>query len=178
MPNAVAVLVRRWSSVALLAAAVWPAAIEAQQYAAQPPLERVRPFPPLWDRPWWNNRLVQDLNLSDAQKNDIKSTLNDYRTRMMELRSAIQKADADVGSAFAENPVDQKKANDAIERLVAARADLTRSLTQMSLKLRTILTVDQWQELQRRQPARDEEGRGRFNRGPGNPPVPPNAPKQ
>jgi Spy/CpxP family protein refolding chaperone len=78
----------------------------------------------------------------------------------MDIRSAIAKADADVQTAFDENPVDQRKASDAIDRLASARADLTRTLAQMSLKLRTVLTADQWQELQRRQPRRFDRGRG------------------
>ena len=128
-----------------------------------------RPFSSWWEGPWWSNRVVQDLNLSDAQKNDIGAVVKDYRGKMMELRSSIQKADADVQAAFDENPVDQRKANDAIERLASARADLTRTLSQMSLKLRTVLTADQWQELQRRQPRRFERGRGQESGGrPGN----------
>jgi hypothetical protein len=51
--------------------------------------------------------------------------------------------------------VDPAKTNEAIERLVDARSDLTRTLTQLSLKLRLILTEEQWQELQRRRPVRD-----------------------
>ena len=50
-------------------------------------------------------------------------------------------------------PVDPAKTNEAIERLVDARSDLTRTLTQLSLKLRLILSEEQWQELQRRRPA-------------------------
>src|SRR5258708_660341 len=117
-----------------------PLALMAQGPGGDP-----RPQPLGWEGPWWNNRLVQDLNLSDAQKGEINAVVKDYRGKMMDIRSAIGKADADVQTAFDENPVDQKKAADAIERLANARADLTRSLSQMSLKLRAVLTADQWQ---------------------------------
>jgi len=120
-----------------------------------------------WEGPWWSNRLVQDLNLTDAQKSDINAVVKDYRGKMTDLRTAIETADVDVQSAFDENPVDQRKASDAIERLAAARADLTRTLSQMSLKLRMVLTADQWQELQRRQPRRFEGGRGPGEGRPG-----------
>jgi len=105
-----------------------------------------------WERPWWNSRLVQDLNLTETQRSDIRATVREYRDKIIDNRTTMQKADADVQDAFGENPVDQHKANDAIERLSAARGDLTRTLSLMSLKLRTILTAEQWQELQRRQP--------------------------
>ena len=105
-----------------------------------------RPRSSWWEGPWWNSRLVEDVNLSEAQKNDIGAVVKDYR---------------DVEAAFDENPVDQRKATDAIERLAGARADLTRTLSQMSLKLRMVLTADQWQELQRRQPRKFDRDRGR-----------------
>jgi Spy/CpxP family protein refolding chaperone len=111
-----------------------------------------------WECPWWNGSAAQDLNLSDAQKNDINAIVKDYRSKMMDLRSAIGKADADVGAAFGENPVDPRKANDAIEKLATSRGDLTRSLSQMSLKVRLVLTAEQWEGLQQR--ALESRGRG------------------
>ena len=104
---------------------------------------------------------MEDVNLSEAQKNDIGAVVKDYRGKMMDITASIAKADADVEAAFDENPVDQRKAADAIERLAGARADLTRTLSQMSLKLRMVLTADQWQELQRRQPRKFDRDRGR-----------------
>jgi hypothetical protein len=53
--------------------------------------------------------------------------------------------------------VDQAKANQAIERLIAARTDLTRTLSQMSLRLRTVLTEQQWHDLQRLRPGQAED---------------------
>ncbi len=125
--------------------------------------------PSWWERPWWNSRLVQDLNLTETQQSDIRVVVREHRDKIMEIRTAMQKADGDVEDAFAGNPVDQRKASDAIERLSSARGDLTRTFSMMSLKLRTILTAEQWQELQRRQPPGGRGGRGR--RGPfGGPP--------
>ncbi len=136
-----------------------------------------RGFSSWWEGPWWNGRAAQALNLSEAQKADINAVVKDYRTKMMDLRTAMQKADGDVEAAFGENPVDARKANDAIEKLAAVRADLTRTLSQMSLKMRLVLTAEQWQELERRSPAgRGERGIGRGRRGfdgSGTPPPPP-----
>ena len=43
-----------------------------------------------WEGPWWNNRLVQNLNLSDAQKTDINTVLKDYRGKMTDVRTAME----------------------------------------------------------------------------------------
>ena len=114
-----------------------------------------RPFAPAWERPWWDSPVVQDLNLTEAQQTEIRATVKEYRDRVVDIRKAIESADRDLEAVFNnENPVDQRKASEAIERLAAARGDMTRALSQMSLKLRTVLTAEQWQELQRRQPGR------------------------
>jgi Spy/CpxP family protein refolding chaperone len=103
--------------------------------------------------------------LTEAQKTDINGIVKDYRTKMMDLRSTMEKADKEVAAAFGENPVDQKKANDAIEKLAASRGELTRTLSQMSLKLRMVLTADQWQDLQQRSAeGRNGRGKGRGRR--------------
>jgi len=125
-----------------------------------------RAGPSWWESPWWNGAAAQELNLSDAQKTEIGGIVKDYRARMMDMRTAIEKADKDVAAAFSENPVDQKKANEAIERLAAARGDLTRALSQMSLKVRVVLSAEQWQELQQREiENRDARLKGRGRRG-------------
>jgi Spy/CpxP family protein refolding chaperone len=67
---------------------------------------------------------------------------------MREVQQAVNKADADLAAAFNEEPVDQAKANDAINRLAAAHAEANRTVSQFSLKLRTVLTAQQWQEMQ------------------------------
>jgi hypothetical protein len=103
---------------------------------------------------WWGSPVVHDLNLSDEQRRLIRSTVKDYRPHLMELRAEVERAEGDLEYQFNQQPVDPRKANEAIDRLAAARADLTRTLSQMSLKLRTVLSQQQWQELQRRRPVK------------------------
>jgi Spy/CpxP family protein refolding chaperone len=182
-------MIRRAIRLAFIGAAVWLlfGAVQGALLAQGPRLAQGS-RPPLaswWERPWWNSPLSQDLNLSDAQKTDINAIVKDYGAKMMDLRTTMEKADSDVAAAFAESPVDQRKANDAIEKLAAARGDLTRTLSQMSLKLRVVLTAEQWQDLQRRSPGSrggiGERGMGRGRRGfagRGVPPPPPSATKQ
>lgn len=114
-----------------------------------------------WERPWWGGPMAQDLNLSETQKTDIRAAVKELRDKMMEVRAAIRKADADVEAAFGENPVDQRKASDAIDRLASARGGMTRTLSLMSLKIRNILTAEQWQTMQQQEMQRRE----RFRRG-------------
>jgi Spy/CpxP family protein refolding chaperone len=76
---------------------------------------------------------------------------------LIDVRAEVNKAEIDLQAQFDHDPVDQAKANQAIERLIAARTDLTRTLSQMSLKLRTVLTEQQWRDLERLRPGQAEE---------------------
>jgi Spy/CpxP family protein refolding chaperone len=127
--------------------------------------------------PWWNSPMVRDLNLTSDQQQQIRSTLREYRDRVIDLRATVDKAEGELEDAFNDERLDQRRANDAIDRLATARAEMTRVISQMSLKLRTVLTPEQWRELQKR---RQERGPGPGmrrgpNRGPhapeGNPPA-------
>jgi len=126
---------------------------------------------PSFNSAWWDSPVAQNLHLTDAQTKQIRATVKEYRDRIVDLRATVEKAEGDLDDVFNENPVDQRKANDAIDRLATARGELTKNLSQMSLKLRSVLTTEQWQELQRRQPGRS--GPNGRRRVPGARPGPP-----
>jgi Spy/CpxP family protein refolding chaperone len=128
-----------------------------------------RQGPAWWESPWWNSPLVRNLDLSQTQTKDIRATLREYRGPLMDLRQAVQRADSDLEALLATTPVDQRKATEAIDRLASARADLTRTLSLMTLRLRGILTNEQWQELQQRASERGPGGRLGRGGGPGGP---------
>jgi Spy/CpxP family protein refolding chaperone len=102
---------------------------------------------------WWNKpQIVRDLNLSPVQREQIRAIVQQYRPHLLNVRAAVNQAEIALAQQFDRSPVDPAKTNEAIERLVDARSDLTRTLSQMSLKLRLILNEQQWQTLQSRRP--------------------------
>jgi Spy/CpxP family protein refolding chaperone len=111
--------------------------------------------------PWWDSPMVSGLDLNDAQRTEIRSVIREYRGRMVEVRDAVQKAEGDLDAVFNEDTVDQQHGSEAIDRLTKARADMTKSVSEMSLRMRAVLTSQQWQELQRRQQAARVENAGR-----------------
>jgi Spy/CpxP family protein refolding chaperone len=106
--------------------------------------------PPRGYFPWWDSPLARDLNLSEEQRKQVREVVRDYRNKLIDARSAVEKAEGDVEDLFNEDQIDTRRTGEAVEKLAAARADLTRVFAQMSLKLRTILTPQQWQELRKR----------------------------
>jgi Spy/CpxP family protein refolding chaperone len=111
--------------------------------AAQPPMHG--------PRPWWDGDLAKNLNLNDTQTKQILQTRQDFRARMLEVSAAVKKAEKDVEAVFNEDPVDQTKASEAIERLAAAHHDATKAVSEMELRFRMILTAQQWQDLKQRE---------------------------
>lgn len=123
---------------------------------------------------WWDSPLARDLNLTEAQREQIRATVRDYRPKLIDLRAAIEKAEVEVDDAFNEDTLNQQRATEAIEKLAVARGDMIRTFSQMSLKMRSVLTQEQWRELQRRRP-RMESGPGM---GPGGPAIRQRGPMQ
>ena len=103
--------------------------------------------------PWWDSPVVRDLNLSEDQARQIRTALREQRSHLIDLRAAVEKAEGDVEDLFNEDAVDQKRTAEAIEKLVQARTDLTRVFSMLSLKLRAVLTPQQWRELPAAPPA-------------------------
>jgi hypothetical protein len=101
---------------------------------------------------WWASPVVRDLNLSQDQLRKVHTTVREYRPRLIDLRAAVQKADLDVEDAFNDENFDARRATEAVDRLVAARTELGKTLAQLSLRLRAAVTADQWRELQKRRP--------------------------
>lgn len=102
---------------------------------------------------WWSRpEITRSLNLTPVQRQQIRATVQQYRPHLLNVRSTVLRAEQDLTQEFNRSPVNPAKADEAIARLVDARSDLTRTLSEMSLKLRLVLTDQQWQELQRQQP--------------------------
>jgi Spy/CpxP family protein refolding chaperone len=107
---------------------------------------------------WWSRpEIARNLNLTPAQRQQIRAVVQQYRPHLLNVRAEVNQAEQTLAEQFDRNPVDAAKTNEAIERLVDARSDLTRTLTQLSLKLRLVLTEQQWQELQRRRPNQGDD---------------------
>jgi Spy/CpxP family protein refolding chaperone len=128
--------------------------------------------------PWWDSPMASGLDLTDTQRSQIRSVIREYRGRMLEVRNAVQKAETELDEVFNEDTVDPRRGSEAIDRLTKARADMTQSVSEMSLRMRAVLTTQQWQELRQREQAsrRDrlenagqgsgsQRGAGRGHRG-------------
>lgn len=120
---------------------------------------------------WWDSPVVKDLNLSTEQLQKVQSTVHDSRSKLIDLRATVQKAELDVEDAFNAENFDAKRATAAVDRLASARAEANRSLALLSVNLRAVLTTEQWKELQKRRPGMMHGGMGPGNMRPGGGPM-------
>ncbi|MBA3974955.1 MAG: hypothetical protein C0504_12160 [Candidatus Solibacter sp.] len=99
---------------------------------------------------WWESPLTRDINLTEDQRKQIQEAIRGFRPKLIDLRASLEKAEIETEYALNDETLDMKRANEAIERLAGARADMTRTMSQMSIKFRSILTAEQWKDLQKR----------------------------
>ncbi|HNY42189.1 MAG TPA: periplasmic heavy metal sensor [Bryobacteraceae bacterium] len=99
---------------------------------------------------WWESPLTRDVNLSEDQRVKIRDAIREFRPKLIDLRASMEKAEIETEEALNDDSFDQKRATDSIERLATVRGDMTRMMSQMSIRLRSILTAEQWKELQKK----------------------------
>jgi Spy/CpxP family protein refolding chaperone len=100
---------------------------------------------------WWNNsELVKSLGLSDAQVQQIEKVFQDHRTRLIDLRAALEKQEATLEPLVEAERPDEAQVTAQIDKVAQARANLEKSNAQMLLAIRRVLTVDQWKQLRSR----------------------------
>lgn len=141
--------------------------------------------------PWWESRIARDIHLSEAQREKVREVQRKYRDRMIDLRAAVEKAEARLRDLYEMETVDPAQAEQVIDELVKYRGEMTRALAEMSLELRQVLTLEQWRELQEKVHRMRERRWGRPGyrlprggqpraprppRQPAPPPAPPEAP--
>jgi Spy/CpxP family protein refolding chaperone len=102
------------------------------------------------DFAWWNSAVVSDLNLSDAQRKQIRDTVSSYRPKLIDARAEMRKAQGELQDILNSEHVDPAQAAPVVDKLAKAQAESTRVFTEMSLRLREVLTLDQWRELVKR----------------------------
>lgn len=110
--------------------------------------------------PWWEMGFTRDLKLNDTQQQQIREILRDNRSKMIDLRAALEKAEGEVEDLFEDSNIDQKRAAEVVERMVTARDNMTRHFTLMSLQMRRVLTNEQWKDLQSRRSRFENMRRG------------------
>ncbi len=155
------------SRVALLALLLAPCLAAAQG----PPGP---PHPPDLGKWWKNSDIARELQLSEAQINQIEQTFLEQRLKLIDLRAELEKQEARLQPLIEADQPDEAKVSAQIDQVLAARGRLEKANALMMLSIRRVLSVEQWKKLQAIQQERERMERRRM--GPPNGPPPSAAP--
>lgn len=97
---------------------------------------------------WWERpKVAEQLGLTQEQTQKLDTiTLNEART-MVDLKGAVQKAEIDLRAAADVEPFQPEKVRDAFRVVLQARERLETQRFEMLLKVRGVLSADQWHKL-------------------------------
>jgi Spy/CpxP family protein refolding chaperone len=117
-----------------------------------------------WERPFVAGRLA----LSPDQVKQLDSTTYAFARRMVDLKGAVEKAQIDLRATAEAEPFAPEKVREAFAVLQQARTRLEMERFDMLLKVREVLTPDQWSKLQELARARRAEKGNGAQPAPGN----------
>ncbi len=112
--------------------------------------------------PWWDGPITSDLEVNPVQKEQVQAIVRSYRTKLGAERAAAIQAEDALEAAFNVDAVDEARVHEGIRELAAARQNVFITVSEMSLKLRMVLTPVQWRELQRRRSERAQQRNPRM----------------
>ena len=113
---------------------------------------------------WWNNpELVQKLNLTPDQQKQMETVFEQSRQGLMDLSGTVRQEEMAMRPLLSADAPDENKILAQIDRVAQARAELEKSNARMLLRLRRVLTPEQWKTLQAEAPRGDFGGRHRFD---------------
>ena len=119
----------------------------AGQQPPQPP-QPPQPRQPDLGRWWKNSDVVRELQLSDAQVNQLEQAFFDHRLKLIDLKANVEREEARLQPLIEADQLDLPKVSAQLDAVLAARAQLEKQHTMMMLSMRKVLTVEQWKKLQ------------------------------
>ena len=112
---------------------------------------------------WWkNSEIAQQLQLTDQQRKQLEQAFVEHRMKLVDLRADVEKQEIKLQSLMdADQPADSQVMAQ-MDRLIAARGNLEKEFTAMTLNFRRIVTPEQWRKLQT---VREQDHRVMIMRG-------------
>lgn len=98
---------------------------------------------------WWNQPIRDQIGLTADQSAKIREIVHQHRDSLLDARNNVLKAEGDLHDVMNAPHVDTSAAKAVIDHLSGARAASSRAFLEMSVELRSVLTLDQWRELVR-----------------------------
>lgn len=177
-------------------APVLPAEVVAPEAAQQPPAPAQTPHPPMKMRQpmpppglgkWWkSSEVVNELQLTQEQINQLEKAFIDHRLKLINLQATLEVGEIKLEALLEEDRPDEARVVAQIDQVTSARGSLEKENAMMMLGVRRVLSIEQWKKLQEIQQshfrmAPTPGSRKMMPRGPGHEtpaPTPPQRPPE
>lgn len=103
-----------------------------------------------------------ELNLSETQKSDVMSVLNDYEDKRESTREKLREATGSLANAMQSEEINENAIKTAYRQLSSIREDMLILKIQMRSKLKALLTPEQLELLKEKRSQRSERIKNRL----------------
>lgn len=96
---------------------------------------------------WYNQKVVQDLRLTQSEIRQLDQLYVDSHRRLIELKNAVEREQFELDTLLGKKTVDDAKVRQQFKRLESARTDLADERLQFVVRVREIIGADRFQQL-------------------------------
>ena len=114
---------------------------------------------------WWHDKsIVDELELTDSEKQDLDEKYIDGRRKMIDLKSEIEKQRFELDLLLGASDADKREVMERFGSLEEARAKLSRARFEMIMEVREIIGAERFLELKSMHRDRDRKDAKRFSK--------------
>jgi len=96
---------------------------------------------------WYNQKVVQNLNLTQSEIHQLDELYVDSHRRLIELKNTVEREQFELDTLLGEKTVDDAKVRQQFKRLESARTDLANERLRFVIRVREIIGADRFQQL-------------------------------
>lgn len=96
---------------------------------------------------WYNQKVVQNLNLTQSEIRQLDELYVDSHRRLIELKNAVEREQFELDTLLGKKTVDDTKVRQQFNRLESARTDLADERLRFVIRVREIIGADRFQQL-------------------------------
>jgi Spy/CpxP family protein refolding chaperone len=119
---------------------------------------------------WWESpEMAEKLNLSEADRGNLKEAFNNSRRKLIRLKSNVEAERFELGNLLDKKTLDEAAVMQQFSKLEKARTELSRERFSFLLEVRKVLGLERYQTLKREGRARRSDRMHRRMDRPGSP---------
>ncbi len=100
---------------------------------------------------WWlNEEVVKELQITEAQQKELGKIYYAHLEKAIDLRAKVEKEELKLREMLDLNTINEKELLSQVDKLLEARNSLERARAELFVKVRIILTAEQWAKIKER----------------------------